>query len=482
MRVLIVLFATAHGSLASAQSTAWHSPRNAQPTDPDDLGDQPLTQEEIDALDLETPPEQAPEEADAIATDGAEHEIEPEVEPGTPAAAAEDQGVDDEGDWVFDIDPSAILVGGFYYDHRPPRLGTDERNDRFTTLALSRVGFKATYGPYLELESEIEINAGPYGTSVWEGQAALQIRNQLVRVKYEDFAVEVGRITDPASLDYFPGYVANTLLTDPFARFPLLVAGFNRGNGVRASYSPIDEVTLGFTVNAGNPTSTTGTVMVGGSFPPFERFYQVPWADVGRDARGFPTESFQSVIVAPSVMLETEHVRAQAAFQYFFVDTNTNTSSDESITGYNMRAGVQGRFLDDRLRPFVNFSRVVNDTVDEMDLARLSGEYYMGITASGGVDFDIYERSGVGVQYSVVYEDGRQDSARIMHHFVNLGGSWWFLPYASLDARYGLMVRCEAERTGEGFDCTPEGRDEEHVFYLTMKALLGDTGSSGERP
>lgn len=390
----------------------------------------------------------------------------------TEDAATEEPGLDVLGERLS-VEPYATIVGGAYGQFIMNRSDIpDDREDRFTTVALTRIGLRACWGRHVTLVSELELNAGPYGTSVWEGQAAIQVRNQLLRLEYEGLQVDVGRITDPASLDYFSAYVANMLLTDDLTRFPLLVSGFNRGNGVLARYELFEGLHLGFTVNAGNPTSTTGTVMIGGTFPPFARFYEVPWSNVGRDARGFPTSSFHVVLLSPSVTFEHEYVRAQAAFQYFDANTNTGSSADAHIDGYNLRAGVEGRFWEGRIRPFANVSRVHNDVVDPTDLGTLSDECYEAVTAGGGLDVNILPTFGVGGQYVWVREQQGNGTLQ-QRHFVNAGASFSFIEGVWIDARYGFSSGCE------DWTC---GVNEEHRAYLTLRGMLGGVGQTGRRP
>ena len=70
------------------------------------------------------------------------------------------------------VRPYVVIVGGLEAEHVvQPEDGALE--DRVTTLALSRFGFKGEVARGIYVESELEANAGPHGTSVWEGQAAL---------------------------------------------------------------------------------------------------------------------------------------------------------------------------------------------------------------------------------------------------------------------------------------------------------------------
>lgn len=436
-----------------------------------EAGDQPWWQRGADA-DQRAAREMegdAPPAAPASQGEEAGGPVDPATTPQADAPVPE--AVDGDASAFPRFAPYATIVGGFHFEDIQNRDEADTRQDRVTTVALTRIGFQGFISDNVSVLSEIELNAGPHGTSVWEGQAAIQVRNQLLRIDYEGLRIDAGRITDPSSVDYFSTYVANMLLTDPLARFPLLVSGFNRGNGVLVQYSPIEGLTGGFTVNAGNPTSTTGTVMVGGTFPPFSRFYEVPHAHVGRDARGFPADSFHVMLLSPHVMYETPWLRAKASLQWFTVDTNTNDIGDENITGMNLRVGAQLRLLDDTLRPFLNLSSITNDLVDPMATDTLLNEDYEAQTVTGGVDYAIHEESGIGIQYARVRE--RQgESTVIIRHYANVGGTWWIFPGLALDARAAIYRRCDDDV------CTADGQQS---YWLTLRGVLGAVEDTSQR-
>jgi len=372
---------------------------------------------------------------------------------------------DEDEDWPLDVRPYATIIGGIHYQDVVNRDGDDGRQDRVTTVAMTRFGLHARIHRHVSLISELDLNAGPHGTSVWEGQAALQVRDQLLRIDWGPLRVDAGRITDPASQDYFSGYVANMLLTDPLSRFSMLVSGFNRGNGVRLRVEPIEGLRVAATFNAGNPTSTTGTVQIGGTFPPFSRFYEVPSSHVGRDARGFPSDSFHVMLFSPSLRYEHDLFRVQLAVQMFSADTNTNSSEDANIRGYNVRGGAQLRLWDDRIRPFLNVSRVVNDVVDPSNTDRLLNEDYEARTISGGFDFVVHPDSGSGFggQYARIREQQGSGTV-IVRHYWNVGGTWWFFPNVGVDVRAGIYARCDND------DCRADG---ERSYWLTLRGNLG---------
>ncbi len=380
------------------------------------------------------------------------------------------------------VAPFATFVGGLAVDIVDNRDDeSDNRQNRVWSPAIARLGMAGKLSDNFTFESEVEFNGGPFGTSVWEGQAAIQVRNQLIRYRLENlpgendaFTVEVGRITDPASVDFTSFHIANLLLSDPFARFPMLVRGFNRGNGVRAEYAAFDgRFHVGATVNAGNPTSTTATIAMGGTFPPFERYYQVPWSVVGRDARGFPAENFNNTMVSPSVRWTSKYLQAQFETQHFWANTNTNTDTDDILRGFNMRGGVRGVFWSggqERVAVFGNFGRMLNDVVELDDLARRSDEKFLSISGGGGLDVYFHGRSGIGVQYDIVREEQRGLSPTFQH-FLNVGGTLFVHDSVFLSLRGVYFKRCEETEDLEF--CDVDGRTQ---VMLTATAILGPTG------
>jgi hypothetical protein len=374
----------------------------------------------------------------------------------SPAARA------DGPDWA--VRPFADIVGGVEVETLQTLEG-DDREDRVVTLALSRFGLRADLGYGVTAESEFEANAGPHGSSAWEGQAALSVRNQLIRLVRGRFVVEAGRITDPSSVDFYSEHVLDQLLTDGYTRGPLLASGFNRGNGVQGRFRAYRDLWVGLNLNAANPVSTTQSLVVGGTFPPFSRFYFAPYQYVGRDAANFPADEYHIIIVTPSAAWRSPRFEAQVALQLFEVNTNTSSSMDQKIHGYNVRGGLSGRFLDDRVHAFFNASMVQNEVVDPDDGTRLSGEIFTGISASGGVDVAIRGRNGVGMQVAWVH-DQQGDATAATQIFANVGGTLWLGATTAVAARFALYSRCEDQ---DGTGCEAQG---ERSFFMTLRTHL----------
>ncbi len=363
------------------------------------------------------------------------------------------------------LTPYATVVGGLGVEDLQPREG-DDSEDRTTTIALSRFGLRGVLSRGVYVESEFEVNAGPHGTSAWEGQAALQVRNQLLRIERWGARLEVGRITDDSSVDFFSAHVADQLMTDPFTRLPLLSSGFNRGNGILLRYQVLPGLEPGVSLNSANPTSTTSSLVLGGSFPPFSRFYFAPYQQVGRDASSLPADQYQITVLTPSVVYRHRLVEARGGVQLFRVNTDTTTSDDQNILGYNLRGGVTVPLLGRRLRPFLDLSRVENSVVEADDGKVLSPDVFVGYTVTGGIDYDYSGHSGVGVQYTLLRaQQGRTN--RQTSHFVNLGSTYWLTDSTSFSARVSIYRDCQLV-AGEG-PCDPEG---ERAYYATARAIF----------
>lgn len=363
------------------------------------------------------------------------------------------------------LEPFLAMVGGVEVETLQ-KLRGDDREDRLVTVAISRFGLRGKPADGIYVESEFEVNGGPHGTSVWEGQAALQVRNQLVRLVRGKLRVDAGRITDDATLDFFSEHVADQLLTDEFTRYPILASGYNRGNGVLARWKLIPGLEPGLSVSAANPVSTTASLMVGGTYPPFSRFYVASHQQVGRDASKFPADEFHIVVVTPSVTFARGPLRAQGALQVFQVNTNTSSSEDAKLDGVNARAGVAATF-----RPvtvFVNGSVVQNEMVDPDQPSRLSGEVFTGYTASGGADVNWREHDGVGAQYAWVREQ-QGFGAVSTYHFFNVGTTHWVDPTTAVGARVASFVVCEDADGSGGSGCKSQG---ETSYFLTLRTLF----------
>ena len=356
----------------------------------------------------------------------------------------------------LNVRPYFLISGGLKYDipKGPPKYvdgrkeGSDVQN-RAVTFALGRFGFKANWTDLVSAESEIMASGGTalHGTSAYEGQAALQVRQQTLRLHRGAWRVEVGRFIDEASVNFFSAHVAETFLQDTATRDPLLFSGFNLGNGIRGQLELVPGLRAALTFNAGNPVSTTSSLMVGGSYPPFERFYTQPYQSVSQVPNHFPDDTSHIMMLSPSLLLDTKYVDARAEVQGFDVNTNTNKEDDDHIRGYNIRGSVRLKLLDGLLIPFANTSYNRNDTVLANDLGKRAAERYQAVNLGGGIDIDVARRfkcaydcaDGFGVQYQQVqFQIG--EGLVTTNRYLNVGGTIWIAPNVSFGTRFAYST------------------------------------------
>jgi hypothetical protein len=372
-------------------------------------------------------------------------------------------------DWNFS--PYAIIVGGMkfqhyqpteYADSSVPEAPEDERS-RFFTMALSRFGLRSTLSGGFSLVSEFELNAGidGHGSSVWEGQAAIQVRQQLIRFERWGLRVDAGHVQDDSSIDFFSDHVVDLLLTDSYTRGPYLASGANRGNGIYATYHIWEGLGVGFTFNAGSPVTTTSTPVVGGTYSPYQNFYGGIIKALGDNPYRLPSEMQHFMLLTPSLTYDCEFLQAHASLQIFRVDTQIQSEEDDPIEGTNIRAGLKGRLLDGMLVPFANFSMSGNNvTGGAHNPATLEGQDWSGMTIGGGLDFNFQGKSGVGGQF-VLVQGQQKGSPAVDQYFINVGGTWWLTDTTSLGARVGYH-RFVSEEKAYG----------DMSFFLTARAII----------
>ena len=403
----------------------------------------------------------------------AKPEAKPDAKPEVKAAAKDDGSIEVKGEGADEprtepkkpgpfaalkLDPFLGVVGGIKADW--PLNGPDEHKEaRISAIALSRFGLRGTAGAWVSFESELMASGGTslHGSSAYEGQAALQVRNQLVRLSIDPGMIEVGRVTDEASVDFYSAHVGDVFLQDTATRDPLLYSGFNMGNGVRGTFKLIEGLRVGLAFTAGNPVSNTGTLMVGGSYPPFARVYEQPYQYIGKSPNNFPDDSFHMMMLSPSILYNSPIFDAKAAFQGAVIDTDTTKTDDQNIRAFNLRANARLKLMKETVVPFFNAAFTKNDTVDPTNVARLAADKYTGIVLGGGVDVN-YDHpfncpyvcaNGVGVQYTQVqYQVGSGAVTRL--HYFNLGTSYWVTEHIAIGARIAAWVQVQPGPPDEG--------------------------------
>ncbi|MDB4964185.1 MAG: hypothetical protein JWP01_4184 [Myxococcales bacterium] len=380
--------------------------------------------------EIEFPPESMRREPIVVAvtdTDAA-------VEPAGTVTATVTPNPTRRGKW---IEPYGAIAGGVHLQslHQPADVKTQEQNP---TVAVSRLGIRGGTGPYVTFASEFEASLGGpmgYGSSVWEGQAAIAIRDQYVRYARAGWSIAAGRVADPASYDYVSAHLGDLLYTDLYTRDPLLYSGADRGNGLYGSYQVTKYLTVGATFHSTNPTGITGTLAIGGKLQPFDRPFYLAAAQVGNSQNNLPDQNLHIYFGSPSLLFRSEHLEAKAEVQIYSLDTQQSITDDQSIRGYNLRLGARAH-LDTpagELSPFANVSRNKNEILDPTDSKYRLAELFRSYTFSTGVDLNLRDRSGVGASYAVV--DTREPAQHVREHYLNLGASYW------VEAGFALGLR-----------------------------------------
>jgi hypothetical protein len=398
-----------------------------------------------------------------LAPGSAAAEIEkPDTEPAAARVAAADPGstTSVEADvpaptktrtWIA---PHIAIAGGVHVQsfNQPPGVETGEQNP---TVAVSRIGLVGGAGHYVTFASEFEASLGGpqgYGASVWEGQAALAIRDQYVRFARSGFVLAAGRIADPASFDYVSAHVGDLLYSDIYTRDPLLYAGADRGNGLYASYAITEHLTIGGTFHSTNPTGITGTLVIGGKLTPFDRPFYLAAAQVGNSQNNLPDQNLHIYFGSPSVMWKSKHFDAQAEAQLYTLDTQESIDDDQTIRGYNLRLGMRGHLPTalGTVSPFVNVSRNKNEILDPVDSKYRLPDLFRSYTVTTGADLDLKDsKTGIGVQYAVV--GTREPDHRTREHYLSLGTSYWIDDAVAIGLRasvFAQQISGEAMTTG----------------------------------
>ena len=414
---------------------------------------------------IEMPPDNVRAEKTQVATvEDAIKSTEPE--PAQPAVTDKAPEVTVEPkDKKVRIIPFIAIAGGMRLEslHQP---GTDHRGTQNPTVAVSRLGLHGGVGDHITFSSEFEASLGGplgYGASVWEGQAAIAIRDQWVRYATHGVGIAAGRIADPASFDFVSKHMMDLLLTDVYTRDPLLYSGADRGNGIIGTYDVNKHLTLGAAFHSTNPTGITGTLIIGGKLQPFDRPFYLASAAVGNNQNNLPDQNLHIYFGSPSARVHFDNFEIQSEIQMYSLDTQQAVSDDQTIRGYNMRLGGRA-WLESpggRLTGFANFSRNKNEILDPVDSKYRLPDLFRSYTVSAGVDYDYQKNNGFGFQYAMV--DTKEPDQHSRMHYLNLATTYWIEDSLALALRgsvYAQQISGEMMTTGS------------RSIFLTAKLLL----------
>lgn len=315
---------------------------------------------------------------------------------------------------------------------------TSEFANRLSTLLLARIGFEGELFGFVTFRSVFERNLGftiarngPVGTSVWEGTASWQARENYIRLHHKGLSLTAGIVPDPASLDYVSDNVLDSFGMDPFVRDPLLISGFNQGQSVLLRYT-LHGFTAGFGFTGGNPLVSSLSFGFGGEINQFGTLFSAPLRAL---ANGLPGSNIHMNLFTPSLMFENDRFGVKLAGQFYVIDNDVTQEEDAQLTGYNLRATARLQLFDRFLRLYASGAFRQNDRVDLPDTTELNEDSYRGVVAAGGFDLDFGElglpRFGFGGNYYFIYQLLEEDfqgsglDQDFTFHYINLGLTYW---------------------------------------------------------
>lgn len=435
--------------------------------------------------------EAAPDTSDADASEG--QEISPDAEDALAAPESEGDTGDSpaapdigyemtsrpKGAGLADslgrtVQPYGAIAGGLRFERLALRPDQDRRS-RHPTVAVSRIGMQGTVGEYIRFRSEFEANLGGplgYGASVWEGQAQMSVRDQYLQYNRWGWSFAAGRVTDSATVDFISAHVTDLLGTDAYVRDPLLFSGYDRGTGLFAKYEVIPGLRAGFTFHSTNPTGTTGTLLIGGELSPFDRPFYTAAAAVGRNEAMLPDQNLHLYFATPSVEYEDDYVQFRSAMQTYSLDTQMSSRENETIRGYNLRASGRVKLLDGRVSPFLNLSQNENEMLGAGDSTRRRVETYRAYTVSGGVDFNYWDKGGLGIQFAQLGQQRGDIATRRIDRYFNIGHTFWIEDGVSIGLRYAAFLRNDNNRESDASLLGFSGTGGHQSFFITSRLLL----------
>lgn len=388
--------------------------------------------------------------------------VQPASQPVLPPRAPGEQNNADRpllsfGTSAYFVKPILAMAGGIQGEHFM-ESANENKEDRVTTLAITRFGLEGKLGPYISFRSEFERNIGRHGTGIWEGTGSFSVRDQFIRLQRWGFTVDGGIIFDEASMDFFSLHTADLLLADRYTRDPLLYSGFLRGQGLRAAYERWG-LRLGFTYTEGNPLSTSASFQVGGAFAGGSRLWERP---LGNFRIGQPDDDLHFRVISPSLTFTHEWIELKAVAQVFWVNYQATQKEDPNLFGYTLKGNARLHFRGGgRVRwevsPFGNFAIVRNDVLNNAAgyANTLLETRYIAMTGSGGVDVFISGRSGLGFSYALTRDQSPSfispmgdvpSSEPVLvttQHYINGGLTYWLTEYVAAGARVASYRRVQ---------------------------------------
>ncbi|MGC4120830.1 MAG: hypothetical protein QM765_40890 [Myxococcales bacterium] len=364
------------------------------------------------------------------------------------------------------VKPILGLAGGLNLELQRNRQidGTYEDLEPIkTALAMVIFGVEGRLRDWASIHLEFRRDAGNYGTSVWEGTISLTALDNYLRFEHWGFKLAGGIVSDPASVDYFSSHMTDLFMADALSRTPLLMSGYDRGQGVILQYT-WNGLTAGLFFSAGNPLASTASFGFGGNVSSMGSLIDYPRRSI---SNGNPLSGMELDVLAPSVMFESKYFEAKANVQFHWVNTNTEDKSDVGLQGELYRISVKGKLWNNHLQPFGNFAYRRNDMILQSsppDPTQKDPNDSMALVASGGLDVNPWGNSGLGANYA--YVRSKTGTLPISEqHYLNFGATWWIIDNASVSLRYAKLITMTGGRVGDGVK-------DKDAFYLVLRLVV----------
>ncbi|MGC4120778.1 MAG: hypothetical protein QM765_40615 [Myxococcales bacterium] len=364
------------------------------------------------------------------------------------------------------VKPILGLSGGFNLEmprNKRPDGTAEPLENNLTALALAIFGVEGRLRDWATVHLEFRRDAGNYGTSVWEGTVSFTALDNYLRLEHWGFRLAAGVVSDPASTDFFSAHMTDLFMADALSRTPLLMSGFNRGQGVLLQYN-WRWFTVGAFGSAGNPLSTSLSYGFGGDISPLGTIIAVPAKGM---ESGNPVPGYEFDVFSPSLMIESQYVDARLAYQYQSVNTNTRKQDDVRLNGDLLRASVRGKIWGGRIQPYANYAWRKNQMVDQ-GIAKNPKVYdpqsYRASVFSAGLDLNLLGASGIGANYA--YVRSKTGGLNLYEqHYLNVGATYWVVDNVSVSLRYAKLMTMTAGDVADGIV-------DKDSLYLVLRLVI----------
>ena len=332
----------------------------------------------------------------------------------------------EDGDVGAFIKP-VVQMAAVVVHYRPDRdLDDDTLSQRTSTLLLARLGLEGRLTDWIHFRSVFERNIGyslarngPVGTSIWEGTGSFQARENYIRLQRWGLSLTGGIVPDPASIDFIADTTLDFFGMDPYVRDPLLVTGFNQGQGFLLRYSRWG-FTAGMGVSAGNPLVSSLSFGFGGQVSALGTLFSAPLRAL---ANGIPGSDIHMVVYGPSLSFESKHFDVRLAAQFYDIDIDLSNDEDARLSGWNLRSTAQAKFFGDVLRVFWSHAHRANDQNAIPDVTTRLGKKFIGLTYAFGAQINLGDFSIGGQRYWNRSEATEGNALKTT--WVTVGAHYW---------------------------------------------------------